>query len=116
MEDAQGSDASAKAGEADTSYDLSRIIRASAAASLVGRLFAILGGVSLALGIYGGYEVVANRDTFGPPAFIVSLLLTSLFMILVCFAFSIALWAVSEGLMILRDIEENTRPRGMEGL
>src|SRR3990170_7718163 len=95
----------------DASYDLSRLIRVSSAASLIAWFFALVGAIGLALVIYWAYLAV---DVIGLSSGLVSFAMGFvgiLFMLLLCFASSIVMRAVSEGVVVLRDIEENTRPR-----
>lgn len=97
--------------EYETSYDLARLIRVSSAASLIAWFFALVGAIGVALAIYWAYLAV---DVIGLSSGLVSFAMGFvgiLFMLLLCFASSIVMRAVSEGVMVLRDIEENTRPR-----
>jgi len=93
----------------DASYDLSRLIRVSSAASLIAWFFALVGAIGLALAIYWAYLAV---EAFDPSSRLVGFatgFVVVVFMLLLCFGSSIMMRAVSEGLMVLRDIEENTR-------
>ncbi len=110
MEREPGTATPSVAGESDTSYELARLIRVSAAASLISWFFAVVGAVGFVLAIYWAYLAFdAYGDTFTLDSFLTGFVMVA-FMVLACFGSSIVMRAVSEGLMVLRDIEENTRP------
>ena len=97
--------------EADgASYNLGRLLRVSANATLISWLFAIVGVLGSAWGIFALYTTYipwGPRDSIAemaPGVLIVA------FFVLQCFFFSVLMRAVAESVFVIRDIEENTRP------
>ena len=97
-----------RAGE--TSYEPSRLIRISSNATLLSWLFLLIALLSLALALYLAVDAVVN---WSPHANVAGFLVAALpvaFLIQLCVSCAICMGALSEGLFLLRDIEENTRP------
>ena len=97
--------------EDGTSYNLSRLIRISTAASVVSGLFLVLRFLGLAWALYTLYRAITpwgvyTSDTIQP---ITPALLVATFFILQCFGFSIVMRTIGEAIFVIRDIEENTR-------
>ena len=93
----------------ETSYDLPRILRVSGNASLLSWLFTLLGVLGLALGLYGLYNTFSDWRPYDSLAELAVISLMVSFLLLVCFGSSVLMRAVSEAILILRDIEENAR-------
>ena len=93
----------------ETSHDLRRVIRVSGGASLLSSLFALLGFLGLAFALYGLYNTFADWRPHDSLAELGVISLFVSFLLLVCFSSSLAMRAVSEAILLLRDIEENAR-------
>ena len=91
------------------SYNLARLLRVSASASLVSWLFAIVGLLGLAWGIYTFYKAYVPWGPRDSIAEMAPAVLIVAFLVLQCFFFSTLMRAVSESVFVIRDIEENTR-------
>ena len=96
-------------GNNGTSYSESRILRISGAASLLSWFFAILGVFALIWGLYLLSDKIVNWASYDTVFSIVLPILLAAFLTLQCFFFSTIMRAISEGIFMLRDIEENTR-------
>jgi hypothetical protein len=94
-----------------SSYDLPRLLRISSHANILSWIFAIVGWVGVAWGLYTLYNAYipwGRGDSI--PEMVIAVLIVS-FLILQCFFFSLLSRAVAEGLFAIRDIEDNTRTR-----
>ncbi len=111
MTELTGREVAPDAGENGTTYDLSKVVRISAHASLLSWLFALLGALGLPLAAYGLVNTIANWRPHDQVTDLAVFSLIVSFLLLVCFASSVTMRAVSEGILLLRDIEENARDK-----
>lgn len=94
-----------------TSYELSKIIRISGHASLLSWLFATVGVLGLGLAAYGLFNTIAHWQPYDSVTEVARFSLFISFLLLICFGSSVTMRALAEGLLLLRDIEENARRR-----
>jgi hypothetical protein len=98
-------------GSENTSYDLSKVIRISAHASLLSWLFAGVGVIGLAFAAYGLFTTIAHWEPYDQVTEVILFSLIISFLLLVCFGSSVMMRAIAEGLLLLRDVEESARER-----